>query len=220
MTGARPRPYHHRRLREAVIEAAVAEIESVGPARLSMREISRRAGVSHAAPAHHFGDKRGIFTAIATEGFELLGAENEPRLGGPNALLQAGMGYVAFAVNHPGHFEVMFSPDLYDAEDEALQVARDRVFHVLFRAVEQGLGTDDPDQVLGTSMAAWSVVHGLAALWLSGNFPAELIADPDRFASLVVQGIVSMGRITSDQAAAGLPSLAAYGITPNASPET
>ena len=61
-----PKPYHHRRLREAVIEAALAEIEAVGPTRLSMREIARRAGVSHAAPAHHFCDKRGIFTAIAT----------------------------------------------------------------------------------------------------------------------------------------------------------
>ena len=215
MTGAGPKPYHHRRLREAVIEAAVAEIESVGTARLSMREISRRAGVSHAAPAHHFGDKRGIFTAIAIEGFDLLRSGNEPHLARPNALLQAGMGYVAFAVNHPGHFEVMFSPDLYDADDEDLKVAREGAFNVLFRAVEQGLGSDDPEQVLGTSMAAWSVVHGLAALWLSGNFPTEMIGDPDGFASLVVQGIASMGRITGDQAAAGVPSMESFGIRSN-----
>src|SRR5438093_9265114 len=60
MARAPVKPYHHGHLREAVLEAAVAEIEALGPARLSMREIARRAGVSHAAPAHHFGDKAGI----------------------------------------------------------------------------------------------------------------------------------------------------------------
>ena len=59
------RRYHHGDLRAAVIAAAVREVEAVGAGALSMREIARRAGVSHAAPAHHFGDKTGIFTAIA-----------------------------------------------------------------------------------------------------------------------------------------------------------
>lgn len=212
MTGQQSRPYHHRRLREAVIEAALAEIQAVGAARISMREIARRAGVSHAAPAHHFGDKRGIFTAIATEGFRLLRQGNEPSIGEPAALLRGGLGYISFAVNHPAHFEVMFRPDLYDNEDEELRAARDRAFEVLYMAVEQGLGSDDPDAVLGTSMAAWSLVHGFSALLLGGNFPAELTADPDGFASHVVAGLISMARITSAQAAGGLPSMESLGI--------
>lgn len=206
------KPYHHRRLREAVIEAALTEIQTVGAARISMREIARRAGVSHAAPAHHFGDKRGIFTAIATEGFTLLRQANEPRLSDPAALLNGGLGYIAFAVNHPAHFEVMFRPDLYDADDSNLKAARDGAFDVLYRAVEQGLGSDDAEAVLGTSMAAWSLVHGFAALLLGGNFPPEMTAEPDTFASLVVAGLISMARITATQAAAGLPAMESLGI--------
>ena len=68
------KPYHHGDLRAAVIAAAVEEVEAVGAARLSMREIARRAGVSHAAPAHHFGDKRGIFTAIAIDAAKRRGS--------------------------------------------------------------------------------------------------------------------------------------------------
>lgn len=207
------KPYHHRRLRQAVIESALDEIRDVGPARLSMREIARRAGVSHAAPAHHFGDKRGIFTAIATEGFILLRTHNEPLLGEPNALLNAGIGYIGFAVTHPAHFEVMFRPDLYDMDDRELVAARTTAFDVLYRAVELALGKDQIDRLPGTSMAAWALVHGFAALWLSGNFPSDLTADPDDFATLVTSGIVDVGRITEVQSKSGLPPMQSFGIT-------
>lgn len=212
MRGQPRKQYHHRRLREAVIEAALTEIREVGAARISMREIARRAGVSHAAPAHHFGDKRGIFTAIATEGFTLLRLQNESRLGEPNALLYGGLGYIAFAIAHPAHFEVMFRPDLYDSEDEDLKKARDGAFEVLFRAVEQGLGSDDLDALTGTSMAAWSLVHGFSALLLGGNFAPEMTEDPDRFAALVIEGLQTMARITGDQARSGVPPMETFGI--------
>ena len=97
MARAPVKPYHHGRLREAVLEAAVAEIEALGPARLSMREIARRAGVSHAAPAHHFGDKAGIFTAIAAEGYRLLTESTIQAATGDAALLQGGLAYIRFA---------------------------------------------------------------------------------------------------------------------------
>lgn len=208
------KPYHHRRLREAVIEAALAEIEAVGPARLSMREIARGAGVSHAAPAHHFGDKRGIFTAIATQGFDLLRGHTEAVLGQPNALLNGGLAYIGFALSNRAHFEVMFRTDLYDTEDPDLQAARIRSFDVLYQAVEQALGTSNPNKAMGTSIAAWSAVHGFAALWLSGNFPPELTDDPNPFASLVTEGVVELGRITKAQAAAGLPPIETFGTVP------
>src|SRR3954463_13726034 len=102
------RSYHHGSLRQAVIDAAVAEVEAVGASAVSMREIARRAGVSHAAPAHHFGDKTGIFTAIATEGFWLACAAIGPAADGPGGFLRGGVAYVVFALAHPGHFEVMF----------------------------------------------------------------------------------------------------------------
>jgi AcrR family transcriptional regulator len=210
-----PRPYHHRGLRQAVIESALAEIEALGPSRISMREIARRAGVSHAAPAHHFGDKRGIFTAIATEGFELLRSSTEPHLERPNALLNGGLAYIGFALGHRAYFEVMFRPDLYDTGDAELQTARIRAFDVLYRAVEQGLGSDDRDAVMGTAIAAWSAVHGFAALALGGNFPPELTADADTFAGHVAQGLIAVGDITRTQAVSGLPAMEAFGIDLN-----
>ncbi len=66
------RAYHHGDLRRALLAAALEAIEESGPAALSLRDLARRAGVSHAAPAHHFGDKAGLLTALAAEGFDLL----------------------------------------------------------------------------------------------------------------------------------------------------
>ena len=117
---ASPRSYHHGHLREAAIEAAVAEVERVGAAGVSMREIARRAGVTHAALAYQFGDKSGLFTAVATEGFRLAAAAIGPAATGPEGFLNGGMAYVMFALTHPGHYEVMFRPDLYGDDDPNL----------------------------------------------------------------------------------------------------
>src|SRR5919107_55659 len=132
MAPATAKRYHHGRLREAVLEAAVAEIEAVGPARLSMREIARRAGVSHAAPAHHFGDKAGIFTAIATEGFRRMTAAIAPVADGPSGFLLGGQAWVRFALEHRGFYEVMFQPELCRADDPELVEAREEGFRLLF----------------------------------------------------------------------------------------
>ena len=93
------RPYHHGDLRRAVLDAAVAAIAESGPAALSLRDLARRAEVSHAAPAHHFGDKAGVLTALAAEGYALLGdalLETHDRTGD---FLEVGVAYVrTFAV--------------------------------------------------------------------------------------------------------------------------
>jgi AcrR family transcriptional regulator len=68
------RPYHHGDLRRALIDAAVQAIAEVGPAAVSLRDLARRTGVSHAAPAHHFGDKAGLLSAVAADGFRCLAA--------------------------------------------------------------------------------------------------------------------------------------------------
>src|SRR5437763_1217467 len=111
---------------------AVDEIRAVGPAQLSLRELARRAGVSHAAPAHHFGDKRGLFTALAAEGFRLLHQRTTQVLRGEAALTEAGMRYVEFALGHPSHFAVMFDNSLLDADDVELVRARGTAFDVLY----------------------------------------------------------------------------------------
>lgn len=172
MTGSRPtRTYHHGNLRAALLAAATDEIQTAGTAGLSLRSLARRAGVSHAAPAHHFGDKRGLFTALAAEGFRLLHQRTSPTLGRPDALVAAGQRYVAFALDHPAHFEVMFDTSLYDPTDEDLVRERTVAFDVLYRALRTGTGVTAEDQLVAQATAAWVAVHGLATLWLTGNLP-------------------------------------------------
>ena len=150
--------YHHGDLRRVLLEAAASAIQESGVAALSLRALARRAGVSHAAPAHHFGDKAGLLTALATQGYELLA----DALGAADTFLDSGVAYVSFAVRHPAHFEVMFSTALKD------DAARDRAASVLYRHVDTA---GDPGAVHDDALAAWSIAHGFAALWLSGSLP-------------------------------------------------
>ena len=194
-----PRPYHHGSLREAVIAAAVAEVEACGAVNLSMREIARRAGVSHAAPAYHFGDKAGIFTAIATEGFQLIAEAIAPVADGPAGFLQGGVAYIRFALEHPGHFEVMFRPDLYRRDDPELVSAREAAFAILTGAARASVGAGPDEDVTGLAVAGWSVSHGFATLWLHANMQESLGPDPTAIADTVIRGIVTLGEVTRRQ---------------------
>ena len=100
-------PYHHGALREALILATESLLAERGAEAFSLREVARRAGVSPAAPAHHFGDASGLLTAVATSGFEALSAALEAgdAKGGGDAraaLRGQGQAYVRFALQHPG----------------------------------------------------------------------------------------------------------------------
>ncbi|MFF8291105.1 TetR/AcrR family transcriptional regulator [Streptomyces sp. NPDC016309] len=156
------RAYHHGDLRRAVLTAALDVIASDGPAALSLRDLARRAGVSHAAPAHHFKDRAGLLTAIAAEGFDLLAAA----LADAADLTDAGVRYVRFARDHPAHFAVMFQPGLHRPEDPDLLAARTRAGDRLREAVSEVAGQDDP-RLAG--VAAWSLAHGFATLLLTHN---------------------------------------------------
>jgi AcrR family transcriptional regulator len=168
-----PRPYHHGNLRREILDAALEEIAEAGPVALSLRALARRAGVSHAAPAHHFGDKAGLLTAIATEGFALLGqalaAARE------QGFLEVGLAYLQFAVDHPAHFEVMYRPDLYRADDPDFVAAHAATTGLLYGPAGEAFPDDDAVKV---GIAGWSFVHGFASLWVTGNFGTRLGDDP------------------------------------------
>ncbi len=179
MTAQPTRPYHHGDLRPALLRAAVEAIGQTGPAAMSLREVARRAGVSHSAAAYHFGDKAGLLTAVAAQGYRMLTEElRNARVGG-RSFLEVGVAYVRFAVSHRAHFEVMYRPELYRPDDPEIRQARAAAAVFLY-------GTASPDAgQLAAGAAAWSLVHGLATLWLNGNLPPQLGTDPEEITRLI-----------------------------------
>jgi AcrR family transcriptional regulator len=184
-------PYHHGALPRAVLDGALAAIEETGPAGLSLREVARRAGVSHSAPLHHFGDKAGVLTAIAAEGFRLLAEATRTALSTGDEFLEGALAYVHFAIAHRAHFAVMFTPALYRTDDAALTAARADAAQVLFDGVQGFLGPGREHEVLGGVLAIWSFSHGFATLWLSQNFETDA-DDTDAAVRLAAQSVARL----------------------------
>jgi AcrR family transcriptional regulator len=174
--------YHHGNLRRAVIDAALEAIAESGAAGWSLRELARRAGVSHAAPAHHFGDKTGVLTAIAAEGFERF-ADALERAG--DDFYDVGAAYVRFAIDQQAYFTVMFRPELYRADDPEVRAGSERAHQILMR----GAGRLAPEgaDTRTAGIAAWSIAHGFAQLWLSGALPDDIGQTPEQAARPVLQ---------------------------------
>jgi AcrR family transcriptional regulator len=170
------RPYHHGDLRRAILAAAVESIERGGVDALSLRALARRAGVSHAAPAHHFGDRSGLLTALAAEGFGRLADQLDETLALTGSFLDVGVAYVRFAVENPAPFAVMFRPELLRDGDPTLAAARTRAWEALAGGVQTAAPGADAARA---AIAAWSLVHGLATLYLGGNLPSALGDDPE-----------------------------------------
>ena len=168
--------YHHGNLRRALLDATALAVAEVGPTACSVRDIARRAGVSHAAPVHHFGDRTGLLTAFAAEGFGLL-ADALDRAAAGGDLVEVGAAYVAFAVEHRPHFEVMFRRDLLRADDPALVSAMTAATAALRSGLEAEAARVDDAADLdleAVMVGAWAQMHGLAALLVGGNLPARL----------------------------------------------
>jgi AcrR family transcriptional regulator len=163
-------------LQRALIDAAAQLWADVGSDGVSLREVARHAGVSHAAPAHHFGDRAGLLTALATEGFVLFeqflrtALASNPRK--PIDQLPAlGRAYAEFADLYPGHFAVMFRPALIHTTDPAFAEASDAAFQTLRRHIERcqraGWHAGADSQTLAA--AAWALAHGISALRALGT---------------------------------------------------
>ena len=175
-------------LRDAVLQAAVEHIAEHGPEGLSFRQVAASAGVSHQAPYHHFTDRRGIFRAIALEGFAMFAealraarvrTDVEPTV----AMLQA---YVDFGVDHRGYFRVMFRSDLTNMAEcpERFAVA-DESFDVLVDHVLEVLGpAASVDDIRARAVAMWAMAHGLVTLLNDGPLEDKLGAVADRHAML------------------------------------
>lgn len=164
---------------------------------MSLREVSRRAGVSVAAPSHHFGGKRGLMTAFAIEGLEHLEASIEGRLSTvgdePSRRISAiARGYMEFATEHPEHFAVVFRPELYDERDPELREVGDRAFQVLAGAVDQAqrAGWRDSEDPLELAVVVWAAIHGLATFWVEGLVDERIRAEgPDHMVEATLRAL-------------------------------
>lgn len=165
--------YHHGDLKAVILAEAADLVAQRGADGISLRELARAAGVSHAAPAHHFTDRRGLFTALAAEGWRKLAAALD---GARPEFIDAATAYVRFALDHPGHYAVMFDRSLVDPDNAELRAAQDAAGAELAR----GVGTlDDPraqKDSQAAQLAAWSLVHGFSLLWLNKAIDDD--ADP------------------------------------------
>jgi AcrR family transcriptional regulator len=204
------RDYHHGNLKNVLIEAAISQIATHGARTLSLRELSRSIGVSHASTYRHFPNKETVLATIAEQGFEKLTRAMEsaarPHMGDALAMLQAtGVAYVEFGVSYPHHLQVMFG-DLITHHDNypALVEASKKAYEVLVSVVREGQRTGRiraQDERLVT-LAAWSQVHGLAMLIASGQIRAEG-AEPIEYKSLAASVIALLRDGLSVKAIAG-----------------
>jgi len=179
--------YHHGDLKEALLGAAEALLEEEGVAGLTLRACARRAGVSHAAPKHHFKDASGLLAEVAARSFDRLtdtlrqdraaGAELDPEL----RIISVFRAYVNFARRHPDHFRLMFRWREIDRENAALAAAASRTYAEMTSsvAVQRGdsdVTSDTLDQRIRERglqddvLLAWSQIHGYAMLLLEGQF--------------------------------------------------
>jgi AcrR family transcriptional regulator len=169
-------------LRDTLVDVAAALIARKGPQGFSLREVARRARVSEAAPYWHFADREALLAAVAERGFTEMARgmmtiwteARNPR----ERLRDLGVGYVRFALRHPSYLRVMFGSEVADkAAHPALKEAGDRTFELLVQAVAdaQAAGqvrAGDPKEL---ALAAWALVHGLAALLIDGRL-ADYVA--------------------------------------------
>ena len=166
---AESRPYHHGDLRRALVDAARRLLESEGPSALSLRAVAREAGVSPAAPYHHFKDKAELLDAVAQEGWDILDQqmiEAKAKASGPQQLTALGLAYVCFARDNPALYRVMYDAarDKEMLPAEADQNDDSAYCQVRNTMVEYGANPDDATHLELSTIAAWCAAHGLAEM--------------------------------------------------------
>ena len=194
------RPYHHGDLRSALLDAGLQLVQREGIDAVTLRKVAHQAGVSHAAPYHHFKDKAELIEALAVEAYrhfknsltETWAAESNLPMQGLGAL---GVAYVHFALEHPAEFRLMHLPGMRQTEEygkpSTISVAATEAYNVLRNAIDvcQQQGLIDPGDTDSYALTAWSSVHGLAVLLLDGMIDEYdgTIKSGEELAGLVTQ---------------------------------
>ena len=191
------RPYHHGHLRAALLHAALQTIAEMGPAAFTLREVARRAKVSHNAPYRHFPNKDALLAAVATQGFrELTQAmldAGQKQVKALDKLKRSGLAYVEFATRRPEHFTVMFDAPVCDTKDPEYKQASEQAFNTLVACVRdcQQEGELPSGATLERALYTWSLVHGIAKLAVAGRFPFRTRDEMLKFAEFAIERSVA-----------------------------
>jgi AcrR family transcriptional regulator len=192
------KPYHHGNLRDALLQASLGLIREGGIGEFTLREVARRAGVSHAAPYRHFREKAELLAAVAEDGFNrLTAAMHSAAIKSPDPfgrLQNAGLAYIEFAQQQPEHFLVMFTVDLNEKLHPSAKAAADRCFAELLGLVTachyaQKQKGPPPE---AAALIAWTQVHGIAELALRGQLGFRNRKELRDFAKLAT-GVIGLG---------------------------
>lgn len=199
-----PPRYHHGDLPNVLRAAAVDLITEQGPAGFSLREVARRAGVSHAAPAHHYRDTTGLLTALAVDAFHHLHANMAAAAVGiddpAERLVEVGIAYVVTGRDHPAHCAVVFRKDLVDTTDPAYVEWGDRTYRFLESTVRAVADRHNPSlDIDDASRLCWAVMQGLLVLHpqmahmaaMRGEPPVDLVEQARAFTRLIFSGLLA-----------------------------
>jgi AcrR family transcriptional regulator len=181
------RRYHHGNLRDALIKAALEILDTDGLSALSLRAAAARAGVSHAAPKHHFGNMRGLVGAVVAHGYRQLDAmmaENRARSSDDlvEQVRASHRAYARFAIENPGLFRLMFSRAHFDFSDESLRdtvVGANQHLESLSRAIAAAIGADVERDWRAIATAIWTSAHGYAHLLIDGRLVNRETGEPE-----------------------------------------
>ena len=198
--------YHHGDLRRALVSAALALLNETQDWGFSLREVARRAGVSHNAPYNHFAGKQALLAAVAAAGYDTLRDHMQMaavQKATPAAALQAvGVAYVRFGVANPAHYRLMFGTALGTVKDGASSVlgessvgAKGLLVDIVRRGAEQGhfaISPTDPRALDMAVLSAWSLVHGLTVLLIDGLAGTEPTPDPATAAGRIAEHVTQI----------------------------
>ena len=204
---SQPPPYHHGDLRRSLIDAALAMVTEEQDWTFSLREVARRAGVSHNAPYNHFADKRDLLAAVAATGFTLLGERILAAISGienpQTALERSSLAYVTFGVENPAHYRLMFSSALVTPQEgrpKSVAAAGADTRAILAGIIRRGaaMGIFDAalsrdDKLHFSVLIAWSTVHGLTMLTIdriADTPPLSIEEIARKAANLVCEGLL------------------------------
>jgi len=185
----RRRPHHHGDLRAALIDAGVALVSEHGASALSIRKVAARAGVSHAAPAHHFASLAALRTAVIARGhmkfasmmreqMDMVDA-NDPR----SVIIAALRGYMKFAFENSSMFHLMFGGFEKFADDEEFTKASDISYQIL-REICAPLAPGKAGEE-GNEILVWSIIHGYVGIMLNRNTHVEYELEPEKLLELI-----------------------------------